>query len=182
MKKSIFTIVLATMILLPSAGLFAQATDNADVEATVSVQAALALGTVTNIDFGLVALGGAAVSLDADGSVSGITGSPVVGKVEVTGATGVDVSVSWNTDVTMTDAGAANPVAVTPDVHANETADDNALSSQLSTPAGSTITLTGGNTFLYFGGSFTPPTSAAGTWNTTNGGTAKALTVTVDYI
>jgi hypothetical protein len=181
MKKSFLTIVLVTLILFPTAGLFAQATDNADVEATVTIQAALQLGTVTNIDFGLVALGGGSIILDPDGgTTTGMTGTPVVGQVEVTGATGVDVQVSWTTGVVMED-GSANQINVTPIVNANETADNAGGSSNLGTPAGTTITLQGGNAFLYFGGSFTAPASNAGTYSTSTG-TGVPLTVTVDYI
>ncbi len=176
MKKILISLVTLTLVLLPMSGLLAQTSANANADATVVVNSAIAISAPTTINFGAVEVS-TAVSLPADGSATtGIAGANVaLGAATVTGTAGASFTVSFN-NPTLSDG--TNTVVVTADVNGNST--NSAPGSADLTSGGSVSLSGGGDYYLFLGGGFTAP-SAAGTYNTTNT-SGVPMTITVEYL
>lgn len=149
---------------------FAQET--ADVAVTAQVEAALVL-TPTAIALGTIQTAAASI-LDAnandDATEANIGGSASAGSLQITGTSGVSVTVSW-ANATLDNAGSTDPVVFTPSVWLG--------ASELTTPAGSAVTLTGGDITIDVGGSLAA-TAGTGAYSTALGGGAP-ITFTVSY-
>ncbi|MDR9416427.1 MAG: hypothetical protein RI564_09090 [Gracilimonas sp.] len=151
-----------------SAGAYAQET--ADVEVTAEVVTALTL-TPSNIDLGTIQTGAASI-LDAnsndDATEANIGTSASAGSIQIDGSSGASIDVSW-TNATLDNG--TETLTFTPSVWNG--------SSELTTPGGTTETISGGSITLDVGGELDAP-SGSGTYDTTTG-TGEAITFTVQY-
>lgn len=145
------------------------AQESANVAVTAQVEAALGL-TPTAVALGTIQTGAASI-LDAnandDATEANIGGSASAGSLVITGTSGAAITVSW-ANATLDTSPASDAVTFTPSVWIG--------ASELTTPAGSATTITGGSITLDIGGELAA-TSGTGAYSTANG-TPIVFTVT----
>jgi hypothetical protein len=148
-------------------GVFAQETDV--VAVTAEVQATITLAT-TDIALGTIQQAASVIDANSNDDATeaniGTTASP--GSIQIDGTAGASITVSW-TNATLDTSPASDAITFTPSVWNG--------SSELTTPGGSTETITGGSITLDVGGELAAP-GGTGTYSTANG---SPITFTVQY-
>ena len=166
--KTLKTLSIFVVTAFLSNGAFAQST--ADVTVAATVEAALVL-TPTAVALGSIQTGEASI-LDAnandDATEANLGTGASAGSLQITGTAGASIDVSW-TNATLDNG--SDPVTFTPSVWL--------AAAELVTPAGSTVTLTGGDITIDVGGEL-DATSGTGTYNTSTG-SGSPITFTVSY-
>jgi len=160
------TLTLFALLGVFSTAAFAQ-TENANVDVTATVQAALTL-TPTAVQLGTIEP--AASVLDANGNdtatETNVGTGAAAGALQIQGTTGIDIDITY-TGATLAN-GNGTTVAFTPSVYLGT----NAVAS------GTAVTLAGGDITLDIGGSLAAPTES-GSYSTANaGGTPIQFDVT----
>lgn len=183
MKKTLLTVVLLGLILMPTMGVFAQTSASDNATATVVVNDPISIAPTNTgtdeINFGAVETG-ASVSLPADpgAATAGVTGANVaLAEFTVSGTPGANFTVTFGdpvisngtTDVTVT-------ALAWGDVDSDPTG-----GAAVSTGGSVATDGTTGDFYLWVGGSFTAP-ATADTYTTSGGGGATPMTITVEYL
>lgn len=179
MKRSIFTLLVVSSMMI--SGAFAQGTDSGTATVVTEVLANLSISAATTVNFGNVASTSDPV-IDPTGASHSDVASPVIGTFTVAGAAGASVDVSFDATATLSDGAATpNTITFTPDLAAHATTQAGAPS--LAT--GADITLNGSGAYLFWvGGELGTPgtgisSQTAGSYSTANtGGSAWNVTVT----
>ncbi len=166
--KTLKTLSIFVVAAFLSTGAFAQET--ADVAVSATVEAALVL-TPTAIALGTIQTGEASI-IDAnandDATEANLGTGASAGSIQIQGTSGASIEVSW-TNATLDNG--SDPTVFTPSVWNG--------ASEVATPAGTTITLTGGDITLDVGGELAA-TGGTGTYNTSTG-SGSPITFTVSY-
>lgn len=170
-NKTMIMIVLIIGIMGSSA--FAQLTDDVDVTATVVAELKLTLPV--NVAFGNVSQN-TSPFIDPTGAAHTAVTSPTIGGLTVTGGSGSNVIVSWNTDVTLQDdTNQSNSMAFTPDLYQGATTADAQVTN------GTAFALAAASSKLFIGGTLTVGAAQAADSYSTAHGTATPLTIDIVY-
>ena len=181
MKKMILALTILTLLFSVS---FAQT--NVDVSATVE-NAALTIGTPTDVGFGIVAKSATQVLSPRTGTAHSVgIGTPVVGEVSITGEAGASFEISFPTAAISLSNGTST-MAFTADVVGNNTGVQTASGAgdDLAASTTHTVTLSGtlgsgltGDFDIWIGGSLVVgPTQGAGSYDAS----AAPLAFTIEY-
>lgn len=166
--KTLKTLSIFVVAAFLSSNAFAQV--DADVAVSATVEAALVL-TPTAVALGTIQTGAASI-IDAnandDATEANLGTGASAGSLQITGTSGASIDVSW-TNATLDNG--SDPVTFTPSVWLG--------AAELTTPAGSTVTLTAGDITIDVGGELAA-TSGTGTYNTSTG-SGSPITFTVSY-
>ncbi len=167
MKK----LMLATAMVLGLAGIsLAQTSANVTVTATVLSPISITATTPT------LAMGN--VAQNTTTTVSATSGSAA--QLTVSGQASTTFTISWNTDVTLTDGYGSNPISFTPALYGSSVS-AGVSGGTLTTNTGSSGTISvSGTYYISVGGSINPGSAPTGSYSTANL-SGKPLTVTVAY-
>lgn len=163
-------LMLTAAIVLGAAGMtFAQT--NATVTVTATVITPVSITSGATLAFGNVTQGATATINPTSSNAAELT---------VTGEASTPITISWNTDVTLTDASGSNPITFSPSLYGSETAFGSNGTSLTNSANSSGNTYSDGKYYITVGGSINTGTAPTGSYSTnyTNG---IPLTVTVTY-